>query len=375
MSRLSRLFSPPLIAAVVGLLPGAARAAVPTGYKGTPYMGTPQSIPGRVELANLDVGGEGVSYHADHRRINAVAEGYSPLSGDDYRPTELDLPDICRTNTKPPPDTWDKAGGLPYPSAALEHWYYIGLAHAVDWVKVTVNVKKAGKYWVSSNWASPNTNMHYAIYFNDGSMPAAAGDTHLDGTLKADVNLGMGTGDYHIWKSYPHFAMVDLSEGVQVMTFHLRTDHLQYGFLQFDSVDGSDDGGTGGQTDGGGTSGGTDAGAGAGGTTGTGGTPGTGGGAGGAGGSDTSGAGGTPPDPETGAGGSTAGTAGAAGQTTGTGGVPGTTAGTGGTGVGVTPKGSSGGCSCATAPGAGGLGGLVAVGILGMLVSRRRRRS
>jgi len=35
----------------------AAVAAVPADYKGTPYMGTPQSIPGRVELANLDEGG------------------------------------------------------------------------------------------------------------------------------------------------------------------------------------------------------------------------------------------------------------------------------------------------------------------------------
>jgi hypothetical protein len=347
-----------------------SRAAVPAGYVGTPYMGTPQAIPGRVELANLDVGGEGKTYHADHRRVNAKAEGYSPLSGDDYRPTELDLPDICRTNMNPPPDTWDKAGGLPYPSAGLEHWYYMGLAHAVDWVKVTVDVKKAGKYWVSSNWASPNGTMHFQIYFNDGSAAPAAGDTKLDGVMKADVNLGAGTGDYHIWKAYPHFAMVDLSEGVQVMTFHLRTDHLQYGFLQFDAVDGSGagaDGGVGGAT-------GTAGGAGTVGNAGNSGNAGSTGAAGSTGSTGSAGASGEPVDPETKPG--TGGVTGASGSggTTG-GGTAGTTT-TGGA-AGSAGGGKHGSSGCALAPsGRREAGPLALLGLLGlgMLAFRRGKR-
>jgi MYXO-CTERM domain-containing protein len=346
-----------------------ALAAVPAGYKGTPYMGTPQAIPGRVELANLDVGGEGVSYHADHRRANAKAEGYSPLSGDDYRPTELDLPDICSTNVKPPPDTWDKANGLPYPTAAKEHWYYMGLAHAVDWVKVTVDVKKAGKYWMSSNWASPNSTMHFQVYFNDGSMPAAAGDTKLDGVMKADCNLGAGTGDYHIWKAYPHFAMVDLSEGVQVMTFHLRTDHLQYGFIQFDPVDGE------------GADGGVAGAAGTSGAAGGNGAAGTSGAAGAAGAAGTSGAAGEPANPETGAAGTSAaaGVSGAAGEPNPETGAAGTGApitGAAGTSGAAGSKGVSGGnggggCACSTASSPAGACSLILLGLA--LVVRRRR--
>ena len=75
-----------------------ATAAIPAGYTGTPYKGTPQAIPGRVELADLDEGGLNVAFFADHRRENAVAENYSPISGDDYRPGNLALPNICKTN-------------------------------------------------------------------------------------------------------------------------------------------------------------------------------------------------------------------------------------------------------------------------------------
>src|SRR5687768_13314336 len=75
-----------------------AGAAIPAGYTGTPYQGTAQVIPGRVELADLDEGGLNVAFFADHRRENAVAENYSPISGDDYRPGNLNLPNICKTN-------------------------------------------------------------------------------------------------------------------------------------------------------------------------------------------------------------------------------------------------------------------------------------
>src|SRR5450432_3106361 len=229
-----------LVLLVLSSATTTARADVPAGYKGTPYKGMPQTIPGRVELANLDLGGEGVAYHADHRRVNAKAEGYSPLSGDDYRVGELDLPDICRTNNFAPPDTWDD--GTPYPTAAREYWYYMGLAHSVDWVKVTVDVKQAGTYNVSTNFASAETQTGCSIWFNDGTVPAAAGDTHLDGVNKSGNLAFAGTGQYHTWKAYPNLATVTLATGLQVMTFHLRQNHLQYGFLQFDLIgaDGAD---------------------------------------------------------------------------------------------------------------------------------------
>jgi len=263
----------PFAAATIGLalsLAPQARADIPAGYTGTPYKGTPQVIPGRVELADLDLGGEGVAYHADHRRSNSA--GYEPISGNDYRPDDKDLPNICKTNGASV-DTWAD-DGTPYPSATDKYWYYMGYAHAVDWVKVTVDVKAAGKYYVSSWWASAGDMWGLSIWFNDGHGTPDPMRPN-DGVNKSGLIEMAGTSDYHKWKKYPNFATVDLSAGLQVMTFHLeKHDHLQYGFLQFDPVDGMTGlGGSGAGGNSGGGSGGSGGGAmGSGGTAGTGST-------------------------------------------------------------------------------------------------------
>ena len=253
---------PRLYARVVRLAPLAVlllagvpetHAAVPAEYEGTPYMGTAQTIPGRVELANLDEGGLDVAFFADHRRENAVAEGYSPISGDDHRAGNLDLPNICKTNRalevpgEGSEDFWED--GTRYPSDQDLHWYYMGFAHTVDWVRVTVNVQQAGTYNVSSNWACANPQCGLSIWFNDGNSTADNPDRPLDGENKTGTIMFEGTNDYHRWRAYPNFAQVELSAGEQIMTFHLEVaDHLQYGFLQFDLVGGGGAGGAGGSS-------------------------------------------------------------------------------------------------------------------------------
>ena len=328
----------------------------PTSRPGTrgAYLGKPSAIPGRVDFANLDTGGSGVAYHADHNRLNSA--GYEPISGDDYRPTEKDLPNICKTNVNQPPDTW--VDGSPYPSATERSWYYIGYAHK-DWVRVTVDVKQAGTYKVSSDWASPDPKLAFSIWFNDGT---STGDgVNKTGTITLD-----GTTDYHKWKTYPDFARVTLSAGVQVMTFHLELDHLQYGFLQFDLVGGDAGNDAGAPPQDAGAAAG-DAGAGtAGGAGGVSGSGGAGGGAGtlattGAAGTIATGAAGQP-----GAAGTSA-SAGTSGTTTGGAGSPAATGGgakaSSGCAYAATPDGHAASTLAATS-------GLLAVALL----ARRRRR-
>ena len=210
----------------------------------------------------MDEGGLNVAFFADHRRENAVAENYSPISGDDYRPGNLDLPNICKTNRAAEVpgegslDFWED--GTVYPSDADKFWYYMGYAHTVDWVRVTVDVKQAGKYNVSSNWACANPKCGLSIWFNDGTTPSDNPDRPMDGQNKSGVIELDGTNDYHKWRAYPNFAQVDLSAGLQLMTFNLEVaDHLQYGFLQFDLVGGNPigGGGAGGAAGGSGTAG------------------------------------------------------------------------------------------------------------------------
>jgi len=258
---------------------GAANAAIPAGYTGTPYMGTPQAIPGRVELANMDLGGINVAWYADHNRMNSA--GYEPISGNDYRPDDKNLPNICKTNRafempgEGSEDFWED--GTRYPSETDKYVYYMGYAHTVDWVRVTVDVKQAGKYNVSSSWACANNPCGLSLWFNDGTGAAENAQRPLDGQNKSGLVMFEATNDYHKWRKYPNFTQVTLSAGVQLMTFNLEVaDHLQYGFLQFDPVDGpigaggAGAGGTSGASAGGaGTAGASTAGASAAGTAGS----------------------------------------------------------------------------------------------------------
>jgi hypothetical protein len=326
-------------------LAAPAHADIPADYAGKPYLNTPSVIPGRVELTNVDTGGLNVAFFADHHRGNSA--GYEPISGNDYRPGDKDLPNICKTNVANK-DYWLE-GNAPYPSAEQQSEYYIGYSHAVDWVKITVDVKYAGKYNVSSNWASDGPMWGLSIWFNDGKSPPDP-MRPKDGVNKSGIIEMTGTDDFHLWKAYPNFAQVDLSAGLQVMTFHLeKHDHLQYGFLVFDLIGGEP--GTGGSGPGGA--------AGVGGVTGE---AGTGGGVASAG---VPSAGGAP---------SSAGAPASAGTSTTN--VAGTTA-AGGTagGLGNTPTGdATDDGSCSVARGTGGFGASsILVVALGALLLKRRR--
>lgn len=356
-------------ALVTGSLLGSntARAEVPAEYTGTPYMGVPQTIPGRVELADLDEGGLNVAFYADHRRENAVAEGYSPISGDDYRMGNLDLPNICKTNRavempgQGSEDFWED--GSRYPSEDNLYEYYMGYAHTVDWVRVTVNVQQAGTYNVSSNWACANNPCGLSIWFNDGSGVVDNPDRPLDGENKTGTVQLDATNDYHKWRAYPNFTQVELSAGEQLMTFNIEVaDHLQYGFLQFDLVGGENQGGAGGAAGEGGASAG---GSGGSATAGTGGTGTAGSSAGGA-------LGGT-----AGSGGGAQATAGASGSAGSLGSTASTAGGSndpvaGGDGSGSDVNTDSG---CAFTPGANASRGALAFGLLlaGVLFARTRR--
>lgn len=224
----------PLAGSLIWTAPAAAE--VPAFYTGTPYQGTPQEIPGRVELADMDLGGINVAWFADHHRSNSA--GYQPISGNDYRSDDQDLPNICKTNRaveapgEGSEDFWED--GTRYPSEESPYVYYMGYAHTVDWVRLTVDVKQAGTYTVSSEWACANPRCGYSLWFNDGTLPV---EDEEDGNNKSGVVSFEGTNDYHKWRAYPNQATVELSAGVQLLTFNLEeADHLQYGFLQFDLV-------------------------------------------------------------------------------------------------------------------------------------------
>jgi arabinoxylan arabinofuranohydrolase len=178
----------------------------PEKYKGTPYKGVPQEIPGRVELENFDEGGINVGFKADNHDQGC--------SGEKYRPSPR--PNICVTNAAPGEQD-HFVDGKRYPSETGES-YYIGYAHASDWVQCTVNVKKAGVYRVNTTAATEPAKLKFTLSFND--------------VKKAEVNTD-GTKSYHVWKVYDNICTVKLEAGLQVMKLLLGEPHFNYDYVEF----------------------------------------------------------------------------------------------------------------------------------------------
>src|SRR5271167_1658067 len=77
--------SPSLLLLVGLCLPAAAAVDKPADYRGEPfhdnaYEGGPQKIPGRVQCAYYDLGGEGIAYHDTDARNNGSG-GLNPADG------------------------------------------------------------------------------------------------------------------------------------------------------------------------------------------------------------------------------------------------------------------------------------------------------
>jgi hypothetical protein len=298
-----------------------ASADIPAGYLGTPYKGTPWPLPGRIDFENFDLGGYNVGFKTEHHLAGAPIG----CSGGDYR-TDADQPTMCKTNQGTEVDKY--ADGTLYPSAQNPVSYYIGAVRPSDWIQLTVNVKTAGTYKLSSTLASDADKIDLTLQFN--------------GVEKLHFQTPAG-GGYHQWVPAPLFAEVQLEAGVQVLRLVCNREHVNADYIQFSLVTpgGLDDGSVGG------------AGAGSGGVSGTagggaGGASGGSGPSGGAAGSTDSSAGSTSVAGASAAGANAAGasaagassTAGASGQSSSTAGAP----------SGITPvgnaSGTDSGCAC-----------------------------
>ncbi len=202
-----------------------AHADIPAGYAGTPYKGTATPLPGRVDFENFDLGGYNVGFKTEHHLAGAPIG----CSGGDYR-TDADQPTMCKTNQGTEVDKY--ADGTLYPSPTNTVSYYVGAIRPGDWLQVTVNVKTAGTYKLSSTFASDADKIDLTLQLNAVEK------------LHYTTNAG---GGYHQWVPAPLFAEVQLDAGVQVLKLICNREHVNADYIQFSLVtpSGLDDGNTG----------------------------------------------------------------------------------------------------------------------------------
>lgn len=150
-----------------------------------PYFATPTPIPGKIEIENFDLGGEGIAYH-DNSTGNA---------GNQYRTTE----DVDLEN-------------------CAEGGFNIGYVAAGEWLEYTIDVTTAAQYTLSVRVANPGAakTMHVEL---DGQ--------NISGNITVPA-----TGGFQAWQTVSVTTPV-LSKGVKVLRVSLDATDFNVNYLTF----------------------------------------------------------------------------------------------------------------------------------------------
>jgi carbohydrate binding protein with CBM35 domain len=201
----------------------SAKAELPSSYKGKPfqdevYTSGPQLIPGRVECAYYDLGGEGVAYHdtdptnhgsgelnlkAEHQRLHANPYIWSFRAGEgvDISYTK-DFADFNHTNFVAP----------------VTNQLYIGWTADDEWCNYTVNVK-AGTYRVIALYGNTTNTIRFSI----NHKPAA------------ECKLPVPTSGMHKWNKAEIGTIVFPEGGLQLLTFHYNAGN-NFAYFEFEPI-------------------------------------------------------------------------------------------------------------------------------------------
>lgn len=211
-----------VLGVTLALSHSAAMAALPPGYHGKPfedsvYQGGPQAIPGKVECAYFDLGGEGVAYHD----TDAVSHGNGELNQqkNHQRPHATPYHWNFRTNegvdisyTKDFAD-FNHRQNLASPPT---NQFYIGWTENGEWCNYTVDVKKAGTYKILALYGNePNT-----FKFSINRQPAC------------ECKFPVHTGSMHKWNLAPVGTISFPEAGLQLLTLHYNKGN-NFGYFQF----------------------------------------------------------------------------------------------------------------------------------------------
>ncbi len=203
----------------------AASAALPADYKGRPfeddvYKCGPANIPGIVQCAFYDLGGEGIAYHDTdatnngsgvlnrqplHERAHAseYIQHFREHEGVDISFVK-DFADLNHPNLVSP----------------APNQLYIGWTADGEWVNYTVNVREAGTYRV------------FALY----SHQPNAIEFDINGRHASTCRLPVETGNWHTW-NYAQIGTLTFDHaGLQLLTFHYNSGN-NFAFFVFDRVD------------------------------------------------------------------------------------------------------------------------------------------
>jgi hypothetical protein len=197
-------------------------------YKGIPfhdsaYRGGPQEIPGRVQCAYYDLGGEGVAYHTPEKKNHGSGE-LNPANGtylNEFRMNEA----IGISYTK----FHDAIDNSPFDLVRPpENQLYVGWTSAGEWFRMTVNVERAGWYSIDLLYTS-NRGGDISLDLNGKPLTRTISVTSTQSPAET-----IPWRQWHHWNLMKGIAVVDLPRGVNVLTLHILTQgNMNLAYLDF----------------------------------------------------------------------------------------------------------------------------------------------
>jgi hypothetical protein len=211
-----------------GLYVGGCASGKLDSYQGKAYQdarhaGGPQKIPGRVQCAYYDLGGEGVAYH-DSDAVNNGSGKLNPADGtylNEFRMHE----GVDTSYTKFHDAIDNNSYDLVQPP---ENQLYVGWTEPGEWFNLTVEVERAGAYSIHLLYTS---NRGGIISLDRNGKPLIPAINIISTRNDKDP---VAWRQWHHWDVMTNIAEVNLPKGVSVLTLHIVTEgNMNLAYLDF----------------------------------------------------------------------------------------------------------------------------------------------
>jgi hypothetical protein len=194
-------------------------------FQDTVYHGGPQKIPGRVQCAYYDLGGEGVAYH-DSDAVNNGSGKLNPADGtylNEFRMKE----GVDTSYTKFHSET--AIDNNPYDLVQPpEDQLYVGWTMPGEWFNLTVAVERAGAYTMDLLYTS---NRGGTISLDRNGKPLVSAIS-IQSTRNDQEPIAWR--QWHHWNVMTNVAEVELPKGVSVLTVHILAEgNMNLAYLDF----------------------------------------------------------------------------------------------------------------------------------------------
>jgi hypothetical protein len=207
---------------------------IPKDYKGTPYedsrhKGGAQKIPGRVECAYYDRGGEGIAYH-DKDGSNHGSGELNPANGtylNEFRKGEgVDI-SYTKLHNKPDPIDNNPYDKVQPPDGLL----YVGWTEPGEWFNITIEVAHAGVYSADLLYTS-NRGGSISVDVNGKD---ATGPLRIISTF--DQADPLAWRQWHHWNIAPKIMKLQLPAGKSLLTVHIvEGGQMNLAYFDFNEV-------------------------------------------------------------------------------------------------------------------------------------------